>query len=140
MMAATPDCELCREDGGELLWRDEFLRIVLVPEPQYPGFCRVVLNRHVAEMTDLDISERHRLMNAVYAVEEALRRCMTPDKINLASLGNMVPHLHWHIIPRFRTDAHFPAPIWATPMRPASAARALDTQGIAARIATLLAE
>jgi diadenosine tetraphosphate (Ap4A) HIT family hydrolase len=138
-MSAIPDCALCREDGGELLWRDAFLRVVLAPEPQYPGFCRVVLNRHAAEMTDLEPAERARLMDAVYAVEEALRRCMAPDKINLASLGNLVPHLHWHVIPRFRTDAHFPAPIWAAPARPASAARAVDTQALAARIATLLA-
>jgi diadenosine tetraphosphate (Ap4A) HIT family hydrolase len=42
---------------------------------------------------------------------------MQPDKINLASLGNVVPHLHWHVIPRFADDAHFPSPIWASPQR-----------------------
>jgi len=36
-----------------------------------------------------------------------------PTKINLASLGNMVPHLHWHVIARFEGDARWPAPVWA---------------------------
>lgn len=52
-------------------------------------------------------------MNVVYAVEAALRALLAPDKINLAALGNMVPHLHWHVIPRWRDDSHFPAAIWA---------------------------
>jgi diadenosine tetraphosphate (Ap4A) HIT family hydrolase len=47
---------------------------------------------------------------------------MQPKKINLASLGNMVPHLHWHIIPRYTDDAHFPAPVWAESQRVTSAA------------------
>jgi diadenosine tetraphosphate (Ap4A) HIT family hydrolase len=42
---------------------------------------------------------------------------MHPDKINLASLGNMTPHLHWHVIPRFKQDKHFPQPIWGVPQR-----------------------
>jgi diadenosine tetraphosphate (Ap4A) HIT family hydrolase len=45
---------------------------------------------------------------------------MNPDKINLASLGNVVPHLHWHVIPRFADDAHFPSPVWAQAQRPSS--------------------
>jgi diadenosine tetraphosphate (Ap4A) HIT family hydrolase len=58
-------------------------------------------------------------MNAVLATERALRKALQPDKINLASLGNLVPHLHWHVIPRWRDDSHFPAPIWAAPQRTA---------------------
>jgi diadenosine tetraphosphate (Ap4A) HIT family hydrolase len=51
-------------------------------------------------------------MSIVLAVEQALRRVLNPDKVNLASLGNMTPHLHWHVIPRFRDDRHFPNPVW----------------------------
>lgn len=133
-------CELCQAEGGELLWRDGFLRVVLAPESDYPGFCRVILNRHVREMTDLAPVERIRLMAAVFSVEQALRECMAPDKINLASLGNVVPHLHWHVIPRFRDDRHFPATVWATPAKVSAATvRPVDTQVLAARIAGLLA-
>lgn len=132
-------CELCQHDGGELLWRDGLLRVVLVADADYPGFCRVVLNRHVSELSDLPPVERVRLMEAVCSVEQALRECMLPDKINLASLGNVVPHLHWHVIPRFRDDRHFPAPIWAAPVRvSATTTHTLDVQALATRIASLL--
>ncbi len=56
-------------------------------------------------------------MNAVFAIEATLRELLHPDKINLASLGNVAPHLHWHVIPRYRDDRHFPAPIWAVGSR-----------------------
>lgn len=79
----------------------------------YPGFCRVVWRAHVGEMTDLASSERRHLMALVFATEAALRQLYAPRKINLASLGNLVPHLHWHVIPRFVDDPQFPAPIWA---------------------------
>ncbi len=110
-------CELCDSAGGDPLWQDEFCRVVLVDEPDYPGFCRVVLERHVTEMSDLDPPERTRFMDAVFATEAALRELLHPDKVNLASLGNMTRHLHWHVIPRYRGDRHFPRPIWAEPSR-----------------------
>ena len=118
----TQACELCREDGGELVVRNEKLRVVLVDDANYPGFCRVIWNPHVSEMTDLLPADRSILMRTVCQVETALREVLHPEKINLASLGNMVPHLHWHLIPRFRDDAHFPNPIWAQPVRQTDAA------------------
>ena len=111
------DCLFCTDDGGELVYRDDFLRVVLAPEPDYPGFCRVILNAHQREMTDLDPADRERLMRAVFAVEAALREVLWPEKINLASLGNQLPHVHWHVIPRFADDPHFPDPVWATRRR-----------------------
>jgi diadenosine tetraphosphate (Ap4A) HIT family hydrolase len=64
-----------------------------------------------------------------------------PDKINLASLGNVVPHLHWHVIPRWRDDSHFPAPIWATAKRAVPARlQPTDAQLIAALSAALAAQ
>lgn len=116
-IAAT--CELCTGEGGEVLFRNEQLRVVLIDDADYPGFCRVIWHAHVAEMTDLPPSDRSLLMRAVCQVEAALREVMQPQKVNLASLGNMVPHLHWHVIPRYANDAHFPAPVWARSMRTA---------------------
>jgi diadenosine tetraphosphate (Ap4A) HIT family hydrolase len=89
-------------------------------------------------MTDLEEPERTRLMRAVFATERALRETLAPDKVNLASLGNAVPHVHWHVIPRFRDDRHFPAPVWAAPAREAAPVRALDRARLAARLAALL--
>jgi diadenosine tetraphosphate (Ap4A) HIT family hydrolase len=123
--AAGP-CELCASSGGAVLWQDEFCRVVSVGDPDYPGFCRVVLQRHAKEMTDLAPPERARLMEAVFATEAALRELVHPDKVNLASLGNVTRHLHWHVIPRFRDDRHFPRPIWSQPAREHPPRRAPD--------------
>ena len=119
------NCELCSVAGGELIWQDSFCRVVRVDDIDYPGFCRVILNKHVKEMTELNATERDRLMSVVFAVEQAVRDIIQPEKINLASLGNMTPHIHWHIIPRFKQDKTFPNPIWA-PSRRETAAYHLD--------------
>jgi diadenosine tetraphosphate (Ap4A) HIT family hydrolase len=63
-------------------------------------------------MTDLDPFQRNYLMDVVFAVERVVRSLFSPYKINLASFGNMTPHLHWHVIPRWQDDRHFPEPIW----------------------------
>jgi diadenosine tetraphosphate (Ap4A) HIT family hydrolase len=110
-------CELCNSPGGEVLWQDAFCRVVLVDDADYPGFCRVILQAHVKEMSDLSAVQQNRLMRVVFGTEAAVRQVMKPDKINLASLGNLTPHLHWHVIPRFVDDRHFPQPVWAAPQR-----------------------
>lgn len=103
-----------------MLWRDECLRVVRVADEDYPGFCRVIWARHVKEMTDLAPADREYLMAVVFAVESALRDLLQPDKINVASLGNQTPHLHWHVIPRWIDDRHFPNPVWSPPLREAA--------------------
>lgn len=113
------NCPLCADDGGEVLWRDDLCRVIRVDDPSYPGFCRVIFNAHVMEMTDLPPEQRQRLMDVVWATEAGVREVCAPDKINLASLGNMVPHLHWHVIPRWQDDPCFPDAIWAAARRPA---------------------
>lgn len=133
-------CELCRAQGGQVLWRDDRCRLVLVADADAPGSCRAVWNRHVAEMTDLGAAERRHLMAVVFAAERALRVVLRPDKINLASLGNLVPHLHWHIIPRWRDDRHFPAPVWSAPVRPAGHRPPPDAEALRTAFTAALAE
>jgi diadenosine tetraphosphate (Ap4A) HIT family hydrolase len=110
-------CELCTVAGGEVIHEEEKLRVVLVDDAQYPGFCRVIWNAHVQEMTDLAALDRILFMDAVWQTESAIREVMHPDKVNVASLGNVVPHLHWHVIPRYTDDMHFPGPVWAQVQR-----------------------
>lgn len=114
---AAQDCILCETPGGEVLWAGELARVVLVDEAAYPGFTRVICQRHAKEMTDLSAPERTELMNLVWLVESVQRAVLSPDKVNVAALGNMVPHLHWHVIPRWRDDACFPDAIWAPARR-----------------------
>lgn|GEM_PF-226775 len=120
-MTFHAECPLCHGDGGTVLFRNAFLRVIDAQEADYPAFTRVILNRHAQEMTDLNQAERSGLMSAVYLVEALQRRHFQPDKINLAQLGNMVPHVHWHIIARFADDKHFPNPIWGMPREAADA-------------------
>ena len=116
-------CPLCESDGGLLVFRNEDLRIIQASEAGFPAFYRVVWNRHVAEFSDLSPTERQVCMHAVAKVEQVLRSELQPTKINLAALGNMVPHLHWHVIARFERDSHFPSPVWAAALRPSPAAQ-----------------
>jgi diadenosine tetraphosphate (Ap4A) HIT family hydrolase len=113
-------CVFCAPPRPEtVLWRDERCRVIDVANVDYPGYCQVVWTAHVKEMSDLAVTDRAHVMQIAYAVEEALRELINPDKINLAALGNQVPHLHWHVIPRFVDDPHFPDPIWGAPKRDA---------------------
>ena len=111
-------CALCETDGGLLIFRNEQLRVIQANEAGFPAFYRVVWNRHVAEFSDLSSAERDTCMNAVVMVEQILRSELHPRKINLAALGNVVPHLHWHVMARFDWDSHFPTPVWSAPQRP----------------------
>lgn len=137
------ECLLCRESGGEVVWQDESCRVVLVEGrdgDDYPGYCRVIWGAHVPEMSDLDLHDRRHLMAVVFATEAALRALAAPDKVNLASLGNQVPHLHWHVIPRWRDDRTFPGAIWAAPAREAVPRRTPAPEDLRRAIARAIAE
>ncbi len=111
-----PGCELC-ELQAPVAWQGEKFAVIVVDDAAYPGFCRVIWRDHMREMSDLADDDRLLLNEAVYQVELAVREVMRPLKVNVASLGNVVPHLHWHVIPRYADDAHFPAPVWAAAAR-----------------------
>lgn len=130
----TVACELCNQDGGVPVHRGEMLRVIRAIDADHPAFYRVVWNAHVAEWTDLPPTDRSHLMQTVAKVETVLRQALSPTKINLASLGNMVPHLHWHVIARFDWDVHWPAPVWAAKVR----ALGEDEQGAEQRLAMSL--
>ena len=119
MTAAT--CPLCADLGGTLVFQGEKLRVIRPDEPGFPAFYRVIWTDHVAEFSDLKPNDRNLCMAAVVAVELVLREQVQPTKINLAALGNRVPHLHWHVIARFDWDSHFPAPVSALAVRPPNA-------------------
>ncbi|HQR03511.1 MAG: HIT family protein [Proteobacteria bacterium] len=128
-------CPLCANPDDPVLWQDADCRIVRVSGAEgaaFPGFCRVLWRRHVREMGDLAAQERNHLMQVVFATELAVREVMRPDKINLASLGNVVPHLHWHVIPRWHDDSHFPTPIWGPARRRAPTRELASDQALQA--------
>jgi len=129
------NCVLCKEDlkpeEGQLIWRGDDCRVILVNDPDLPGFCRVIWNRHVSEMTDLSYGERDHLMSLVFTVEEAVRHVMYPDKVNIAALGNMVPHIHWHVIPRYKDDAFFPGSAWSQRIQESDLSKLVERKQLA---------
>jgi diadenosine tetraphosphate (Ap4A) HIT family hydrolase len=106
-------CPLCQTPGGTILWQNEHLRVIDANDALYPGFTRVIWMAHVVEMTDLSAAEQTELLRIVLLVEQVQRTVLKPDKVNLAAFGNVVPHLHWHVIPRWQDDPHFPQAVWA---------------------------
>jgi diadenosine tetraphosphate (Ap4A) HIT family hydrolase len=98
-------------------------RLVHADEPGFPAFYRLVWQEHVREFSQLSRAGRHEVADLLAAIESAMLRVLQPAKVNLASLGNAVPHLHWHAIARFDWDSHFPGAVWAQPQRAADPAR-----------------
>lgn len=140
----SPDCPLCRDDGGLLIARTDAWRVVRVTDdPNFPAFYRLIWNAHAGEFSDLDAAARSECMERVCAIETVLRERLAPTKINVASLGNVVPHLHWHVVARFGWDSHYPNPIWGQAKREvdggAVARLAVDLASLDAAVAQRLA-
>ena len=112
------NCPMCQR------WDDDAdLRIVEMPHSYvilnrdqfFPGYTLLFTKEHVTELFHLDSSVRSGLMEEVSRVAQALYDTFSPAKINYELLGNMVPHIHWHIVPRFASEPLWPRPIWAEP-------------------------
>lgn len=129
---------MCTGEGGTFVVRTRDWRVVLAAEPDYPAFTRVIWNAHVAEMSELGAADREALMRVVLAIEETQREVLGPDKVNLASFGNVVAHLHWHVIPRWRDDRHFPEPVWGRAAVGRDAAVEARRTWVAARLPSYL--
>jgi diadenosine tetraphosphate (Ap4A) HIT family hydrolase len=124
-------CPLCDGPGGRIVAQAPRWRLVHAQEAGFPAFYRLVWQAHVREFSQLPRPEREECMELLVAMERAMLQHLAPDKVNLASLGNAVPHLHWHVIARFAWDSHFPGAVWASPQRPQDEAR---LQALAGRL------
>ena len=88
-------------------------RLMLNRDQFFPGYTFLFTKQHVTELFLLEKDVRTAVMEEVSKVAAALYTIFKPDKMNYELIGNMVPHIHWHIVPRFRTDALWPQTIWA---------------------------
>ena len=112
------ECQMCTKwaDEPELRIAELECSYVLLNRDQFfPGYTFLLIKEHLTELFHLDRERRIMVMEEVTAVASALNTLFKPDKINYELLGNMVPHMHWHLVPRFRTDQVWPRPIWAVP-------------------------
>ena len=109
-------CPMCRrweDDQDVRIAAFEHSYAVLHRDQFFPGYTLLFTRQHVTELFHLDRSVRTELMEEVSSVAAALYAAFQPDKINYELLGNMVPHIHWHLVPRFSSDPLWPRPIWA---------------------------
>ncbi len=133
-------CELCNFDRSSALWKNDQLFVISVDDEQYPGYVRIIWNEHKAEMSDLDKNEKEMLYKVMDIVEVCMRKTMSPHKVNWAQFGNMVPHLHWHAIPRYPDDMHFPQSIWGIQQRECPAESLAQRRKLAGQFHELLSQ
>lgn len=132
------NCVLCHPENETVVWENEKLRVILVHDHNFPGYFRVIWNEHVAEMSDLSEEDQQLLLRVLLTVEKVVREQMRPDKMNWAQFGNMVPHLHWHLIARYRDDSHFPESIWGPKQREVSDSKVQQLRTLAQQTASQL--
>lgn len=91
--------------------------LCLVKNQTYRGQCQLIFDRrHAARLDQLTPGEYDAFSRDLFAAQNAVVRAARPDHVNIESLGNVVPHLHWHIVPRYVGDARWGMPIWTTPL------------------------
>lgn len=93
-------------------------KVFLQDDQFFPGWTVVVFQRHATELFHLASTERNRLIEEVSLVAKALAQAYEARKINYELLGNQVPHLHWHVIPRLVSDPAPHEPVWRVPYEP----------------------
>lgn len=100
-------------DADTLLVGDlELSRVLLANDANFPWLILVPMRTGLADLIDAVPDDRAQLMQEVDTVSRALKAITGCDKLNVASLGNMVRQLHVHVIARFEGDAAWPGPIW----------------------------
>lgn len=130
------DCRFCRGERPPATHRIAELdaTVAYLHDDQFfRGWVVLVLKRHATELFELTAAERARMMDDVTRVASALHALFAPRKINYELLGNQVPHIHWHVVPRLTDD---PAPldaVWTVAHTP----HRLDAEALATRLAEL---
>jgi diadenosine tetraphosphate (Ap4A) HIT family hydrolase len=114
-METCPMCAKWKDEPGLRIAELDLCYVMLNRDQFFTGYTFVITKKHVTELFHLDKKARETVMEEVNMVAKALYNLFHPDKINYELLGNMVPHMHWHIVPRYRDDALWPRPIWAEP-------------------------
>jgi diadenosine tetraphosphate (Ap4A) HIT family hydrolase len=87
-------------------------RVLLMNDSTYPWLLLVPRRHGVVEITDLTPEDQHVLLDEITRASTALRQAVSPHRINIAALGNVVAQLHVHVIARDTDDAAWPRPVW----------------------------
>lgn len=130
---AGDDCPLCaprpdETDGMALIRRLQVSSLYLNKSQTYRGACILVYDTaHRTRIDELSSGEWQALSSDLYRAQSAIVRVVTPDHVNTESLGNVVPHLHFHIVPRYANDVRWGDPIWMSDVSAMPQERLADT-------------
>ncbi len=111
----NPDCWICKtlREPEHLVFFESRTSIgKLNPDQFFKGYSFVTLKWHSEELHQLSSKDRTNFLQDMSNVAAALAKTFNPDKMNYELLGNGMPHLHWHLIPRYKTDPLWGRPIW----------------------------
>ncbi|MCI0704392.1 MAG: HIT family protein [Planctomycetia bacterium] len=117
-MTLDPNCPFCKKlsdpkewPASDVVWRFPHSVAVLGQWQQYTGYCILVSREHATELSQLG-PNRAAFLDEMAILAEAIEACFHPHKLNYELLGNQVPHLHWHLFPRYVTDPDRQRPVW----------------------------
>ncbi|MCM2356864.1 MAG: HIT family protein [Geobacteraceae bacterium] len=114
-MQTCPMCTMWHDQPELRIAEMDRCYVLLNRDQFFPGYTFVFTRNHVTELFHLDRQARAAVVEEVNAVAAALYNLFKPAKMNYELLGNMVPHMHWHLVPRFQGDPLWPRPIWSEP-------------------------
>ena len=103
------------EQHKPVIYDDPIIKVTL--EPSEIPWLIVSIQRPVKEISQCTEAEKSMLFDALDIIEKAMLSHYQPDKINIASFGNVLPQVHCHIMARFHHDSFFPEPMWGTQQR-----------------------
>jgi len=89
-------------------------RVLLAKNAAWPWLILVPKRPDKVEIIDLTEADQGELWRELAKVSHAMQKLMSPDKLNVAAIGNMVRQLHVHIVGRFEGDPNWPSPIWGS--------------------------
>jgi diadenosine tetraphosphate (Ap4A) HIT family hydrolase len=105
------ECPMCPDTGGaDTVAELPSGRVHLQNDADYRGYCILIFRRHAVEIHDLTTEERGQWIEDLSTIGRAISEVCKPAKLNVSMLGNMMPHLHCHLMPRYPDD-----PDWGHP-------------------------
>jgi len=106
------------ENDSFLIVNLKLCQVRLINNYDYTWLILVPQQNNIVEITDLPLKEYNLLCSEIYLVSQIMQKLFKPDKLNIATIGNIVRQLHVHIIARFKNDKLFPKPVWGCEFTP----------------------